>query len=233
MIDRKVRLLAPAAVGIAALALAACGSGSGNDGGNAGQSQAAQRTPSQPLKVQVTYPSDGTEVDTKTVKVRGTVTPAGASVAVLGQPAKVANGSFAAKVRLADMGDNPIDVVATKAGLAPGNATVTVARTPSQSQLAAQRTRRNQRAKAAAHRRAERKQREKAASQTTVPDLTGKRLDVAKDDLRGEGLRAKVIGGGTFGVVVESNWTVCSTTPGAGTSAEKNDKVRLIIDRVC
>ena len=44
---------------------------------------------------------------------------------------------------------------------------------------------------------------------------------------------ARIIGGGTFGVVVEENWTVCATEPGAGAGAEKGDRIRVIVDRVC
>jgi beta-lactam-binding protein with PASTA domain len=64
-----------------------------------------------------------------------------------------------------------------------------------------------------------------------VPDVTGKRLDVAKSELKDAGFDTEEIGGGTFGIVAESNWTVCETEPGPGESG--GGKVKLIVDREC
>lgn len=64
-----------------------------------------------------------------------------------------------------------------------------------------------------------------------VPDVSGDRLDVAKAKMGDAGYKTEEVGGGAFGVVVESNWTVCETDPPAGTSAD--GKVRLVIDRSC
>jgi len=64
-----------------------------------------------------------------------------------------------------------------------------------------------------------------------VPKLAGERLDVAEDKLTSEGLRYKEIGGGTFGIIVKSNWTVCQTEPAAG--EHTSGRVRLIVDRDC
>jgi hypothetical protein len=61
-----------------------------------------------------------------------------------------------------------------------------------------------------------------------VPDLVGERLDVAEDELDGMGINYEEIGGGTFGIVVRSNWEVCETRPKAGSSAST---VKLIVDR--
>lgn len=64
----------------------------------------------------------------------------------------------------------------------------------------------------------------------TVPDLTGKRLDVAEEDAQEAGVSFKVVGGGVFGVVVPSHWTVCEQDPEAGSHAER---VKLIVARSC
>jgi beta-lactam-binding protein with PASTA domain len=64
-----------------------------------------------------------------------------------------------------------------------------------------------------------------------VPDVVGQRLDVAKSTVKDAGYEFEVIGGGTFGVVVEANWTVCQQTPSAGSTGA--DKVKLIVDRQC
>lgn len=52
----------------------------------------------------------------------------------------------------------------------------------------------------------------------TMPDVTGKGLDVAKSDIKRAGFedKAEVLGGGTFGVLNESNWEVCEQAPAAG-----------------
>jgi hypothetical protein len=70
-----------------------------------------------------------------------------------------------------------------------------------------------------------------ASSNHAVPSLTGERLDVAEDKLSRAGLRYKEIGGGTFGIVVKSNWIVCQTEPAAG--AHTSGRVRLVVDREC
>jgi beta-lactam-binding protein with PASTA domain len=64
-----------------------------------------------------------------------------------------------------------------------------------------------------------------------VPDVTGDRLDVAKSELSDAGFDTEEIGGGTFGIINESNWTVCETDPPAG--ATGGGKVKLIVDREC
>lgn len=66
-----------------------------------------------------------------------------------------------------------------------------------------------------------------------MPDVVGARLDVAKSDLAVAGVdedNIEVVGGGMFGVVVESNWTVCEQSPSAG---EPASDVRVVVDREC
>ena len=63
-----------------------------------------------------------------------------------------------------------------------------------------------------------------------VPDETGKRLDVAEDNLGTAGISFREVGGGAFGIVVKSNWTVCSVNPKSGSTARR---VRLIVARQC
>lgn len=67
---------------------------------------------------------------------------------------------------------------------------------------------------------------------SVMPDVTGKHLDVAKSDIEraGYGGDIEVVGGGLFGVVDESKWTVCEQTPTAG--ADVKDP-RLVVDREC
>lgn len=66
------------------------------------------------------------------------------------------------------------------------------------------------------------------AGEAKIPDLVGERLDVAEDRLDGLGITYDEIGGGTFGIVVRSNWEVCETNPKAGSHA---NSVKLIVDR--
>jgi beta-lactam-binding protein with PASTA domain len=63
-----------------------------------------------------------------------------------------------------------------------------------------------------------------------VPDVRGQRLDVAERRLDGAGLEYERVGGGSFGIVVRSNWRVCDQDPKPGRRA---GKVTLIVDRSC
>jgi hypothetical protein len=92
-------LLSPARLGAlaaCAAALAGCGSAV---------------KPKSPVHLQVSSPSDGTQVHTGSTTVSGTVTPAGATVLVLGRGVRVSHGSFSTQVSLAP-GTNIVDVLA-------------------------------------------------------------------------------------------------------------------------
>lgn len=66
-----------------------------------------------------------------------------------------------------------------------------------------------------------------------MPDLVGKRLDVARSDIKRLGFRGEVevVGGGLLGIVDESNWQVCEQLPSPG--AEVTGSPRLTVDRSC
>jgi len=63
-----------------------------------------------------------------------------------------------------------------------------------------------------------------------VPRVSGDRLDVAKETLDDADLGYEVIGGGAFGVVVDSHWQVCEQHPRPGRSASS---VELVVARSC
>ena len=67
----------------------------------------------------------------------------------------------------------------------------------------------------------------------TMPDVVGKKLDVAKSDVARAGIdeEVEVLGGGLLGVVVESNWTVCTQEPPGG--APVSGTPRLMAERLC
>jgi hypothetical protein len=67
---------------------------------------------------------------------------------------------------------------------------------------------------------------------SAMPDVTGKQLDVAKSDIEraGHGGDIEIVGGGLFGVVNESNWTVCEQTPAGGADISNP---RLVVEREC
>ena len=67
----------------------------------------------------------------------------------------------------------------------------------------------------------------------TVPNEVKVRLDVAEEELESEKLSYKVVGGGVYGVVVKSNWTVCEMKPSPGTRVAPRSTVRLIVARSC
>ena len=64
----------------------------------------------------------------------------------------------------------------------------------------------------------------------TVPDVTGERLDVAEDTLDAAGLHHDAVGGGAFGIILPSRWTVCREIPGPGARATE---VTLVVERSC
>jgi beta-lactam-binding protein with PASTA domain len=68
------------------------------------------------------------------------------------------------------------------------------------------------------------------ASPKAVPDVTGRQLDAAEASLDGLGLRHSVVGGGSFGVAVRSNWQVCEQHPSPGITASE---VKLVVARSC
>lgn len=72
-----------------------------------------------------------------------------------------------------------------------------------------------------------------SAHRVVMPDVRGKKLDVAERDIKDAGIDAKVSvdGGGLFGVIVKSNWTVCRQSPAAGRSA--TGAPRLTVARSC
>ncbi|GAA1439337.1 hypothetical protein GCM10009641_46820 [Mycobacterium cookii] len=67
----------------------------------------------------------------------------------------------------------------------------------------------------------------------SMPDVVGKSLDVAKSDVERAGFDddVEVVGGGMFGIVVESNWSVCSQEPASGEPIA--GAPRLTVDRSC
>jgi beta-lactam-binding protein with PASTA domain len=62
----------------------------------------------------------------------------------------------------------------------------------------------------------------------TVPNVTGLRLDIAKDELAEDDLANDVYEEGLGDVVIESDWTVCSQYPDPGSVA---DEVELYVER--
>lgn len=74
-----------------------------------------------------------------------------------------------------------------------------------------------------------------AATSVTMPDVSGKKLDVAYKMLKAAGFDEKdkiiVEGGGAFGVVKEANWTVCKQFPAAGQAT--STAPTLTVSRSC
>lgn len=102
------------AVGVA-LGLVGCGA----------DEESAAKAPR--VRLDITSPLDLSTVRASTVEVRGRVKPAGARVRILGRPARVTGGGFAATVAL-ESGANVVDVMATAAGRSPSMAAFRVTR---------------------------------------------------------------------------------------------------------
>ena len=64
----------------------------------------------------------------------------------------------------------------------------------------------------------------------TVPEVTGERLDVAENTLDAAGLHYHAVGGGAFGIILPSRWTVCREIPGPGALATE---VTLVVEHSC
>lgn len=66
-----------------------------------------------------------------------------------------------------------------------------------------------------------------------MPDVTGKRLDVALSDIERAGFTdtVDIVGGGLLGVLDESNWQVCDQSPAAGQPVSAAP--HLTVDRSC
>jgi acyl CoA:acetate/3-ketoacid CoA transferase alpha subunit len=70
-----------------------------------------------------------------------------------------------------------------------------------------------------------------APTGTAVPALVGVRLDRALDQLESAGLKGNVSGGGLFGILDESEWTVVTQDPSQGSRLKRGDTVHLDVDR--
>lgn len=66
-----------------------------------------------------------------------------------------------------------------------------------------------------------------------MPDVESQQLDLALSDIKRAGFEdeVEVVGGGTFGVIDESAWTVCTQEPAAGSTIDAQP--RLTVDREC
>jgi PASTA domain len=179
-----------------------------------------------------------TEFKKDVAEMTGTVAPPDATVAVNGITADVANGRWTARVRLPDVGEEDVRIEATKPGHVTARVNTVIVRERTAREASALRKKR-QRAQAKADRKrkaaaeARRAREAKAEAErnrpVTVPDVVGQRLDLAKKDVRSAGLRPAEIDaeGTSFGIVLDSNWTVCRMSPGAGTSVKKGTRVSL------
>ncbi|MGN6600190.1 MAG: DUF4839 domain-containing protein [Actinomycetes bacterium] len=66
-----------------------------------------------------------------------------------------------------------------------------------------------------------------------MPDVTGKKLDIAQSDIKRAGFKddVEVLGGGALGVIIKSNWEVCEQEPSAGSPMSTTP--RLQVERDC
>ena len=97
-----------------ALLLGACGGGK-------------PAKPVAPVRLQVTAPEDLGTVRTASVEVRGTVTPASATVTVRGERAQVSGGAWSAQISV-EPGVNVVDVLASAGRARPALTAVRVRR---------------------------------------------------------------------------------------------------------
>jgi PASTA domain len=60
-----------------------------------------------------------------------------------------------------------------------------------------------------------------------VPDFTNVRLDIAKSQIHAQQWHVTVKGGGLFGVVVDSHWTVVAQDPKPGTYLQRGGTITV------
>jgi predicted Ser/Thr protein kinase len=72
-----------------------------------------------------------------------------------------------------------------------------------------------------------------AGAAVGVPTLTGARLDHAEAALDQLGIPYRTSGGGLFGVIVSSDWTVCATSPPAGGQLAPATKLTVFVEHSC
>ncbi len=117
--SKAIGLGAGAAVALLALAISGCGSTTTTTTTSAENASA--------VTVALTSPTGGSVIAADQVIVRGTVSPANATVQVQGQPAAVGNGVFTGTATLHG-GKTTIDVIGSAPGATPDSTTVMVAR---------------------------------------------------------------------------------------------------------
>src|SRR5206468_348960 len=151
--------LVAGAASIVAIAAAGCGS-TGQSPSTSAKPKPSGNPKSAKVQIQIAAPIADATVRAPRVVVRGTVTPADASVQITGLTAAVENGVFHRSIPVT-VGSNNIDVVATKAGMDPVTAALSITRGQSEAQLAKARAAEQHRQAA---RKAARATRERAAA---------------------------------------------------------------------
>jgi beta-lactam-binding protein with PASTA domain len=68
-------------------------------------------------------------------------------------------------------------------------------------------------------------------SSVRVPNVTGRNLAVAENQLMANRLIPVEKGGGIFGIIVKSDWQVCVQTPSAGRAVAPGSKVTVFVSR--
>ena len=72
------------------------------------------------------------------------------------------------------------------------------------------------------------------SSQSIMPNVTGLQLDLAESNLQHAGIdpaKITIVGAGTFGIVVKSNWQVCTQAPAPGEAMSSTPQLK--VGRTC
>jgi hypothetical protein len=111
----------------AACSTIAAAAGLAGCGGSTSTSTSTSTAANSAVVVQVTSPASGTVINGNNVTVRGTVSPANATVQVQGHPAAVGNGVFTGDASL-QSGKTTIDVIGSAPNESPGSTSVVITR---------------------------------------------------------------------------------------------------------
>jgi hypothetical protein len=67
----------------------------------------------------------------------------------------------------------------------------------------------------------------------TMPDIVGRQLDEAEEELGRRGIAYVTDGGDILGIVVPSIWEVCATEPGGGQKVSRTAHLRAALPGTC
>jgi Glucodextranase, domain B/PASTA domain len=248
-------VLIPAAILALFVFLAALGAVLGpTDEETASKSSSKPAKPAaKPVRLKLSSPKDGSNVKAHSVVVKGVVSPADAEVTINGKAVGTRDGEFRKRVRLDDLGDNSIPVVAKLKGHKSASFGLAINRERTAAEQAAvderarqqrdaerqreeqreaERQREEQRRQEAEQRRREE---QSAGGDIVVPNVVGKNHQFAQDTMQDSGLYSLAeedCTGRDRLLLWDRNWVVVEQSPSAGTRVNEDKTITLCSKKI-